>query len=196
MRIDTYPHGESRLSIDYMWLRILSGMGHKVELLPFGNGRSATETFKKAKVDAIILTGGNDVSASGKSYFQERNTFELELLDFARQKGTPVVGICRGMQIMNLFCGGRVQPIIDHVAKPHHVKWNGRKFIVNSFHDYGMNEDDLGSGLIIDAWSEDKTIEAFHHTELPWQAVMWHPERNIDNPEIHHDWLRSALEGK
>ena len=195
MRLDISPQGERRLSIDSNWVRIVSNMGLIPVLMPFG-GDSAQSLLERINPDAIILTGGNDILQEGPSYCEERNIFELDLLHALSKTAKPVIGICRGMQIMNLYGGGTVSPIHNHVAKDHSVTWKENLWTVNSFHNDGIPKDNLSNSFIIDALDEQGNVEAFHHKNLPWTGVMWHPERTIPQQHQHLSWLCHTLEGK
>jgi N5-(cytidine 5'-diphosphoramidyl)-L-glutamine hydrolase len=193
MRHDPTPHGEWRDALDAEWSFLIGTLGF-MPLLLSNKGIAGADVIKAYGLDAVLLTGGNDVVESGKTYSRYRNDLELGLLEAAEKKKIPVVGICRGMQIMNLYGGGTVKQIDGHVGSDHPVTWNGKSCTVNSYHNYGI--DRLSGDMVATAQALDASIEAFRHQTLPWQAVMWHPERAIENPEIHYAWLKAALQGE
>jgi len=196
MRLDISPHGEKRICVDTAWFSLLESFGFEVTLLPFAAKTDQADVLRGKKIDALILTGGNDVDKRGETYSQERNDFEFSLLDQAARNGVPVVGICRGMQVMNVHQNGTVSRIDHHVARPHELQWNGKTLTVNSFHDYGIGPADLSSNFIVDATAQDGSIESFHHKTYNWHGVMWHPERSIESPELHRRWLADKLAGR
>jgi len=118
---------------------------------------------------AIILSGGNNIGE-----IQKRDSVEKNLLNYAQDKNCPVLGICRGMQMMTCWAGGSLKPVQGHVGDRHNItgEINGK---VNSFHNFSASE--CPSGFITLATSGDGEIEAFRHEILPWEGWMWHPER-------------------
>lgn len=120
-----------------------------------------------------------------------RDAFEIALLDAAVDSGLPVLGICRGPQLINIAAGGTLhQHLPEHAATdgppdatPHTVttvegsqlrQMYGPEVAVNSLHHQAV--DQLGDGYIATAHSPDGIIEGIEHTELPILAVQWHPE--------------------
>ena len=154
-----------------------------------------------ADYDGLILCGGNDIEP--KYYHQEmngsvnidaqRDAVEFALLKAYVDAGKPVLGICRGHQLINVYFGGSLHQDIpekqlhtnmqnidvthDVTAREnsviHHLY--GSSFTVNSSHHQAI--DCLGNGLIATADWNDQYIEAIEHKSLPIYAVQWHPER-------------------
>lgn len=163
------------------------------------------------RLDALLLAGGPDVDP--RRYGQEpgpntqpprpeRDEAETALLLEAVDSGLPVLGICRGLQLINVARGGSlVQHLPDvlhsdeHAPAPgvygsHPVEVKpgsrlaavlGRTAVdgVPTYHHQGI--DALGAGLVATAWSTDGTIEAVEDPSLPFcVAVQWHPEEGED----------------
>jgi putative glutamine amidotransferase len=154
-----------------------------------------------ASYDGLILCGGGDLHPSyygeqidgSRSIDDERDTLELALLKAYVDAGKPVMGICRGHQLINVFFGGSLWQDIPEahlhtriegkdqvhgvVAAPDSIleRYYGREFSVNSAHHQAIRT--LGAGLRATAVWEGTHIEAVEHISLPVFGVQWHPER-------------------
>ncbi len=137
-------------------------------------------------IDGIILSGGDNIGE-----FPERDKTEKQILDYAIEKRFPVLGVCRGMQIINEHFAGKVlaNDNNSHVGKPHHIHIMDQKFSkllghdniqVNSFHNNIITKKSIGEKLQVFALSDhDDTIEGCYHQDFPIIGVMWHPERDM-----------------
>lgn len=150
--------------------------------------------------DGLILCGGCDIHPS---HYGEPIDGSLEIrpdrdeAEFAQVKayvaaGKPIFGICRGLQVLNVYFGGSLYQDLEdaHIhtnqedyATAHDVTavdgglchgLYGKAFAVNSYHHQGVKV--LGDGLRADAHSGE-LVEAFVHESQPVMAVQWHPER-------------------
>lgn len=177
-------YNERRDCLDQAWTTLLSQIGCDIVLVP--NRLSDINVWlKKQRVEALLLTGGNDLSHLAKAFnpAPERDAIEEELLKWAAKYKIPVLGVCRGMQKLNHFLAGSLSPIKNHVNTKHiifpvknEVLCSSFSF-VNSYHSWGIKPEDLSSNLRALALAEDGTIEALAHIKLPWVGIMWHPER-------------------
>jgi putative glutamine amidotransferase len=157
---------------------------------PIGNH---AEYITELMPDAVVLSGGSDIGQA-----PERDRLETALLDHAAAYQLPVLGICRGMQMINHSQGGNLRSVPSHVAVRHRISGpliapGGRA--VNSYHKQGLLDADLGDELEAMAWSEDGVVEALHHRELPWLGIMWHPERDSPLAATDEQLIRRHLEG-
>lgn len=121
---------------------------------------------------AVVLSGGNDI---GKNL--SRDLTETALLEYAKERQIPVLGICRGMQIMGHCYGATLSPANGHIATRHQLSGEITG-TANSFHGFALRE--CPKGFFILARSEDGVIEAIRHNSLPWEGWMWHPEREAE----------------
>lgn len=118
---------------------------------------------------AIVLSGGNDLGEQ-----PQRDMTEGRLLDHARANRLPVLGLCRGMQMIGHWAGGGLKPVSGHARTRHRL--SGRIVAeVNSYHGFALAG--CPDNFEVLARSEDGEIEAIRHLELPWEGWMWHPER-------------------
>lgn len=147
--------------------------------------------------DALLLPGGGDLepwrygqeNTASRGLEPERDEAELRLLQEFTAAGKPVLGVCRGLQTINVFFGGTLlQDVPGHgtvegADRLHAVRTApsslGRLFgeglTVNSAHHQAAGR--LGSGLRAVQWAGDGVVEALCHERLPVWAVQWHPER-------------------
>jgi putative glutamine amidotransferase len=182
------------------------------------------------RLDGLLLSGGGDVhpgrydaetSPQTNNVRHERDTAEFALLSAAERLNLPILGICRGMQVINVARGGTL-----HQHLPEVVGHDGHAPTVGAFGSHavrvehgsrlgeimGRDEadvqidtpthhhqavDKLGSGLTPTAWAEDGTIEAFEPDEAgdgPFLvAVQWHPEAG-DDPGLFRAFVAAARE--
>ena len=176
--------GEVRDALDQNWTRLLELAGCVVTPIP--NALNQVDAWLSSQnLDGFLLSGGNDLShlPGARTASHARDTTEASILKWAMEYKLPVIGICRGMQMINCYLGGKLSKIEGHVKRDHEVYCVKGGFIVdvdqqvNSYHDYSIEENDLASSLIPQVYAWDGSIEAFRHAYLPWVGVMWHPER-------------------
>jgi len=152
------------------------------------------------RVDGLVLPGGADVDPAEYGEVvngSEPPNLELDRLELAAARWAvkndlPLLGICRGQQVLNVALGGSlVQHMVGHAPEGgrdqlHHglrvapdsrlaSVLGGTDFEVNSHHHQAIAR--LGAGVEVVAWAEDGTIEGIELTDRPWvMAVQFHPE--------------------
>lgn len=163
--------GERRDALSQEWTSLAEVCGFTPLLLP-NHLTAVRELLEVRKPDGFILTGGNDLVSYGGDA-PERDELEKFLIQYSVGHKTPLLGVCRGMQmILNEF-GAKLQKVDGHIRTKHLLS-NGDT--VNSFHGWGAVE--CQSPLSAVAWSSDGVLEAVTHRDHPWiRGIMWHPER-------------------
>lgn len=152
--------------------------------VPIMNVPSLADSFcDSIHPDGIILTGGNDLAAYGGNA-PERDETEKRLIEYAVNNGVPLLGICRGMQMIAAFYGNRLQRVDGHVRKEHEIKGIINRKAVNSFHGMGVLE--VKEPIATLARADDGVIEALEHRDQKIAGIMWHPERvpGFDNEDL------------
>ena len=185
-RVDNVEaYNEIRDALDQKIIQLLNHAGFLPVPVPntminVDNAKQSTEQpmldnwLQVIQPSALVLSGGNDI---GKCV--ERDTTERYLLDWAKAKRLPVLGICRGLQMMVVWAGANLIKVEGHVRTRHFLDVLNKNNVfpdsVNSFHNLGLTS--CPDGFQVLARSEDGVIEAIRHNELPWEGWMWHPER-------------------
>jgi putative glutamine amidotransferase len=172
-------------------------------------------------VDGLVITGGKDIDPA--AYGQpphpatdepgpQRDSWEFALLRGALRRHLPVLGICRGAQVLNVALGGTLhQHLPDVIGHTGHQPGNavfstlvvrtvpdtrlagllGESFKVRCYHHQAIAE--VGSGLVVSAWDADGVVEAL---ELPGDdfvlAVQWHPEESLDDVRLFTALVEAA----
>jgi putative glutamine amidotransferase len=165
------------------------------------------------KCDGIVLSGGEDMHPrfyNKPEYMdycheidEQRDEFEWKVLEYTEHKKLPLLGICRGLQVANVFYGGTLVPDIPAFGKFNHSRFSDndryhavqvdanselRKIVgaemgeINSAHH--QSADLVGKGLVVNSISPDGIIEGIERKEKNeqpfFQLVQWHPERMTD----------------
>jgi putative glutamine amidotransferase len=186
---------------------------------------SADPAALAARADAFVVNGGIDIDAGRYGAVPlttddepdtVRDEFEFELVRAAVERGRPVLGVCRGLHVLNVALGGTlVQHLPTVTDTPHYVRepydapahaielargsamaaaLGGVHAQVNSVHHQAA--DRLGAGLRATAWAPDGTVEAVEDASGTLLGVQWHPEFLAgDHAAAQVGIFRALLEG-
>lgn len=179
-RVDHYPdRDETRDALDQRLIVFLRVAGFLPVPVPNGlhqtfpdgrcNHQPLDAWLSAINPQALVLSGGNDIGQSS-----ERDLTESFLLEHAQLHRLPLLGICRGMQMMAYWSGAHLYRVHGHVRTRHRLTGEIAGH-VNSYHGFSLST--CPEGFRILARSQDGEIEAIRHESLPWEGWMWHPER-------------------
>jgi putative glutamine amidotransferase len=195
--------------------RAIHGAGGMVAMLP--PDRIGTEDPDEVldRIDALLLGGGADIDpeSHGAEAHPEtvgtnpdRDRFEIALAQRAMEREIPLLGVCRGMQILNVACGGTLnQHLPDRLGHERHRPVPGswaehdvriapgslaaraagtESLAVKSHHHQGV--DSVPEALAISAWAtDDESVEAIESADGPFAlGVLWHPEEDAEDRVI------------
>ncbi len=192
-RVDVIAdRGERRDALDQRWSGFLQACGYQMAPLPNAAG-TIPALLDALRPVGIILSGGNDLAELGGDA-PERDAAERAMLAWASKGGVPVVGVCRGLQLILHDAGAPLKRVSEHVAKRHRLSWLGCEIDVNSYHNWSTQS--VPAGYEATARSDDGNIEALQHTSKPVAGVMWHPERETPFAQHDIDYFRTAFEAK
>lgn len=137
--------------------------------------------------ECVILSGGNNWGEAS-----ERDRTEAGLIVYCRQNALPILGVCRGLHAINTTLGGSLTDNLEaevgagHVSQTHRVEITEGVFVelagsdrimVNSYHNQGVLEAQLATGLHAFAVADAGVVEGVAHENEPILAIQWHPER-------------------
>ncbi len=165
--------------------------------------RTAVRSTIPPHIRGVIIGGGDDIepqhyglsAAAGRNYDPERDAFEMHMVRCALDSDIPILGICRGAQLVNVVLGGNLHsdirphrrhtpnkytafPVKSAMVLPETslAKYLDRSEVrINSLHNQAV--DDVGKGLQVAAEDADGFVQAIEHTERRFVVgVQWHPE--------------------
>jgi putative glutamine amidotransferase len=164
--------GEFRFGLDHRWFPFLAACGVTTVPLPNLAGL-ALDTARKLDLEGLVFSGGETLSAYGGPS-PARDETEAVLLRWALGNRVPVLGVCRGAQVLLDAFGTTLVPVAGHVSQRHEVVGESGTRTVNSYHHYAART--VAEPLRATAVAGD-VVEGFRHREAAVLGVMWHPER-------------------
>ncbi len=213
---DNVPKAMENLTFDLHF----SDYPHSVALaggLPVELTRDADVQGILDRIDGLILSGGADVDPSHYNSEPDQNLgpleidrdeWELALLSGARERGLPVLAICRGFQLVNVAFGGTLHQHVELEDGSGHPQWDvsgrtithdvhvvantlasnlfGQVLGVNSLHHQTV--DRVGTGLVVSATAPDGVVEGLETPDGSLLAVQWHPEL-LKAPDPSFQWV-------
>lgn len=148
------------------------------------------------RLDGLVLSGGQDVHPSrygarpeeGKDYDPARDGYEIALALGARERGLPVLAICRGLQVSNVAFGGSL--VVDIPASEHHHPVRGADEQLSARHPVAFAEDSRLAALY---GTTERTVNTIHHqsVEVPapgLRPVAWAPDGIVEAVEADGGW--------
>jgi len=173
---------EHRVKIDSLeldYVKFFTNEGFQV--IPVPNDLDAVDNLLYG-TDALVLSGGGDINKQ-----LNRNKIERKMIEYSIETETPLLGICRGMQMINKYFGGNLSPNKRHPEVRKHgllitdktlaYELQRNRGPVNSYHNFAIKEKGLSDKLEVFGVSNYGLIEGFFHPRQEIAGIQWHPER-------------------
>ena len=178
-------------------------------------------------MDGLLLTGGGDIDPArydqanegSREIDRDRDALEARAWEVAAERGVPVLGICRGLQAINVFAGGS---LLQHVDGHEGPSWDtgepathpidvvpgtrlgnllapgAEPLVVNAYHHQGVRSADLAPGLVAAAWAESSAGRLVEGLESPGPrfvvGVQCHPERTDSTPSVFENVFEAFVD--
>jgi putative glutamine amidotransferase len=200
---------EPAVLLPLSYSRAIHGAGGMMAMLPPDRRASEDPRELLDRIDALVLGGGADIDPEGQGVERhpetvgtnpDRDNFEIALALGALERGMPVLGVCRGMQVLNVACGGTLDQHIPErlgheIHRPVPGSWaehevriepgslaaeatGTERLTVKSHHHQGV--DRIPESLRPSAWAtDDESVEAIESGDGSFAlGVLWHPEED------------------
>jgi len=206
--------GAPAYHLNFDYARAVEKAGGLPLALPYKTDIALVPQFVNL-LDGLLFTGGNDLDPA--AYDQprhpkavavdpDRQTFEMALMAEVEKRRMPLLAVCLGCQVLNVYRGGSLHQFlpdfadkqehrrVDGVARKHGITIDpeselgrligAKQIIANTFHKQAV--DRIGRGLKVTATAEDGVIEGIEDPSFPMiMGVQWHPERLADSEAEH-----------
>lgn len=216
----------SIFTVNSSYLDSITNSGGIPVLLPITSDEETINTYIN-KIDGLLVTGGSDVNPleyneeplSKTGYFDfQRDKFEIELIHKVHNAQKPILGICRGIQIMNVAFKGTLYQDLSYIdgsfvkhrqeadrnVPSHSIELKkgsklfevyGQTAAVNSFHHQAVKT--LGNGFVVTAKAKDGVVEGIElEGKVFTVAVQWHPEgmfeNDIKSQNLFNEFIKSC----
>ena len=196
-----YNEGVKYNSIDMEYIDYFQKVG--ITLIPVDNMNESIENHFNDDIQGIILSGSGDIEKITRSEFKkenlsfslERDRIENKLIEYALSHSLPLIGICHGMQKINDYLGGDIQPyfhckkdtfseqgIYHDILGLDNLIGKDKIYSINQYHDHCILIEDLAHDLKCFAVDvRFNTVEGFYNQENKILGLQWHPERKIND---------------
>ncbi len=188
-----YPSGgeEFRDALAQDWWIFLDAVLPGVPVVPLPNiGKKVEKLLEQIPLSGLVLSGGDDWGV-----FPQRDLTEKTMVQWTERRKLPILGVCRGAQVLNLLHGGQVSqgfgPVHSctrHLVHPQLCAaapgWPGNSVEVNSYHALGIRQKDLAPDFSPCFLADDGSVEGFCSADGRITGILWHPEREA-LPQSH-----------
>ena len=183
-------HSQLNWMLENNWYKYFKNK--KVNLVPLNYNTINYLKLSELKPLGIIISGGNNLYNFKKSKENLiRDKFEIKMIKFAIKNKVPLLGICKGFQLIAKIFKSKIIKINNHVRVNHKLKISNKIFgekvktlKVNSYHNYAIRELPKVFDLIVR--HKDRTIEIAKSNKLKILCLMFHPERkNVSQKDIN-----------
>ena len=191
-------HDEQRDALDQRWVPLLLAAG-LFPVLVANNLLFVKQMLAQDQFDGLLLTGGNSLMAYGGDSVA-RDKAEQYLFGWAIKHQIPVLGVCRGMQLIQHHFLLPLQPVPDHIGVKQRLHVDADDQIARLYKELGSVSVFHHSGtyqsrppLKTIAKTTNGVVMAIRHESLPIHGVMWHPEREQGMRNIHIEYLNTIF---
>ena len=177
-------------SLDQNWFRFTDKCGIDLTVVP-NKILNINNFIKKNRIKGFIFSGGGPITKNlgldkkkNNNINAYRDITETKIFKICKEKKIPILGVCRGMQSINILLNGGLTKMSGFVNKNNYLK--SFKLIyrkkyrvensIKSFHDYSITESLLGKNLI-PIYFSGKSIQMIKSKNEKIMGIMWHPER-------------------
>jgi putative glutamine amidotransferase len=191
--VNVEPYGELRNCLAFDWDGFMKEFLPDAEWIMLPSlGEELAAYAARLGVNGVVLTGGNDLGE-----FAAKDASDFSVLAWALEKRLPLLGVCRGLQVMQSYFGGELSRLQGHAGTTHPVSLElslgSFKADVFSYHNFGIAAGALAPKLRPFAFAEDGSVEGAACGRAV--GVMWHPERKRPFRDYDKQLVKSIFSG-